>query len=141
MLIESNIRNIGTPTKCRSLSLKVMSRISELLDKDYPVKRSTYRLGDLTMLFPMKSLPNILADCNWALVTENDTGVPLAVFPDVTPEVADKLRRYLCCYADAPMVFYYRPTRAVYVAYMNHDWTIGCWFSLAAHDFIHKDIA
>lgn len=139
MLIESTIRNIGTPAKCRKLSDSVMSQIAAALDGDYPAENSTYRLGDLVMLFPLKHLPDVLANCDWSIAVSSDTNEPLALFPDITPELADKLRCYLCCTAKAPAIFYHRPTRTVYVAYLHHDWTIGAWFSLAADDFIHAD--
>ena len=140
MILNSNIRNLGTLTKRSNPPAGIMEKITSALGKPYPVQNSTYRIGDLTMLFPMKNLPNILADCDWGLIAEDGTDLPLAVFPDITPQDADTLRCYLCCTAEAPMVFYHRPSRAVYLAYMHHDWTIGTWFSLAVDDFLHGDI-
>ena len=139
MLIESTIRNIGTPTKCRKLPAALMAQIVTALGKDYPAESSTYRLGDLVMLFPLKQLPNVLADCDWSVAVNVETNEPLAAFPDIDASTAYDLRCYLCCTAKAPVVFYHRPSFMVYMSYLHHDWTIGTWFSLDAHDFIHFD--
>ena len=139
MLINSTIQNVGSPTARRSLPDSVMQQISDLLGERYPVKGSVYRLGDVAMLFPMDKLPRTLEDCDWSIAVETDTDTPLAIFPDITPDMGDKLRCYLCSTAKAPMAFYHRKTGTVFLAYMHHDWTIGAWFSLASHDFIHKD--
>ena len=140
MVFESSISNIGTATKRCKLPAAVMTQIAESLGEDYPAESSTYRLGnDLVMLFPKKKLPEVFAACDWGLVTVNNTNEPLALFPDISPSVAYDLRRYLCCTAKAPIVFYHCPSDTVYLSYMNHDWTIGAWFTLGADDFIHVD--
>lgn len=139
MLINSTISNIGPAIQHNKLPTTVMDQISDLLDEDYPVEGSTYRLGDLVMLFPMDELPRPLATCNWGLVTEDDTGIPLSVFPDISSNTAYELRRFLCCTAKAPIAFYHRLSDTAYLSRMNHDWTLGAWFTLATDDFIHAD--
>ena len=137
MSINSIIRNIGSASGCPKLSDDVMTKINEVYGEDRPSSSSVYSIGNLVMVFPMKHLPELLADCNWSLATNSDNGDPLALFPDIDSEEADRLRSFLCCTADAPIAFYHRPTKTAYLSYMHHDWTIGAWFSLATHDFIH----
>lgn len=139
MLIESTIRNIGIPIRCRKLSASLMSQIATALGKDYPAESSTYRLGDLIVLFPLAQLPGVLADCDWSVAVNVETNEPLAAFPDIDASTAYDLRGYLCSTAKAPVVFYHRPSCMVYMSYMHHDWTIGTWFSLDAHNFIRSD--
>lgn len=137
-MIESNILNVGKAVKCYTVPNDVLFQLEEYLGEDYPENRSIYRIGDLKMIFPMP-LPNILKRCSWSIAVEENTGVPLAVFPGIDSNTAYDLRAYLTRYAKAPVFFYHARSGSTYPSYLYHDWTIGAWFSVAEHDFIHGD--
>lgn len=64
-----------------------------IIYEDFPVGGYFYRLGDFILAFPTRTALTELKSCEWGLVTDLETGKPLALLPEISCAVGERLYR------------------------------------------------
>lgn len=132
-IMEVNVRRIGKPARLSKADTAAL--IGQLPEKfkEYPPASVAYQLGEFRIMYPLPEAPIGLGACNWGVVTDADTGKPLALVPGVWPGYMENLRKFFRVFGRVPIIVMYNGT--IYWDEPKYSFDVGYgWIPLTPNE-------